>query len=62
MAQALEPEDEKDRGQQVAEFDEVGLPVHFGCRPEGPSVNSHARKGVDRVVIKTGERRRCGAR
>jgi hypothetical protein len=29
MTQALEPEDEKNRGQQVTEFDEVGLPVHL---------------------------------
>ncbi|MDX6304814.1 MAG: hypothetical protein QOI77_1783, partial [Blastocatellia bacterium] len=29
MAQALEAEDEKNRRQQVTEFDEVGLPVHL---------------------------------
>ena len=29
MAQALQSENEKDRSEQVAEFDEVGLPVHL---------------------------------
>jgi len=29
MAQALEAENEKNRGKKITEFDEVGLPVHF---------------------------------
>src|SRR5205809_7853179 len=29
MAQALETENEKNRGEKITEFDEVGLPVHF---------------------------------
>ena len=29
MAQALQSENEKDRSEQVTEFDEVGLPVHL---------------------------------
>jgi hypothetical protein len=28
MAQALQPEDEEDRGEQITEFNEVGLPDH----------------------------------
>src|SRR5204863_8895023 len=28
MAQELQPQDEENRGEQVAEFDEVSLPVH----------------------------------